>query len=243
MSEQDNCADDIEDVEKMQTDDPDTSFISRILNRKNFAVYIHSKSQHEALHKLHQIRAINGMQITVRVDATGGVARDVGPEKMLYCASTTNFKIKNQPKSTALPLTEHQYNIRHTSKDIAAWLFDFALSHATFYEYHPLLFDWLISDFSYANFHAVKGFHNLFLRDYLNMAYNWIYTKINENEFPSKLYEIVKIRMCYTHLMHTFADNCKRHYGTLNRKQLPHSRVILEILGSMIQESDYSKIE
>lgn len=49
--------------------------------------------------------------------------------------------------------------------------------------------------------------------------------------------------MCETHIMKTFADICRRHYGkTSKNKQLPQSKIVLEILASLIKASDYSAI-
>ena len=51
---------------------------------------------------------------------------------------------------------------------------------------------------------------------------------------------MVKLRMCYTHLIHTFALMTKRLYGKNKNKQLSHSKIILEILGTMTKATDYS---
>lgn len=94
------------------------------------------------------------------------------PNPWLYYALVVDVKILNDINSTPLLLSE-QHNIHHTPKEISAWFFDYLTSHASFYEDHPLLFDWLVTDFSYANFHAIlKAFNSLSLKEYSNMAYS-----------------------------------------------------------------------
>ncbi len=236
LSQQDKDIDDLEDVIKMQTTDRNTNFISEVLDRKNPGVYIRSKSQHDILHKLHIKREIDGTPIVLRMDASGGIARDIDNHKILYHALAVNTSIDLDKSSTSLPLTE-QYNCRNTSKDIAKWLFDFELGHSEYYEDHPVLADYIVSDFSYANFHAVlKAFNGITLANYLNLAYSWLH----EIKFPTQFYHLVKIKMCYTHLMKTFAEMLRRLYGKPSKiKQHKHCRVIMEILGSIIKAEDY----
>lgn len=242
LAEQDKCKDDYEDVLAMITDNPDTNFISNVLCRKKLAVYIHSKSQHTILHKLHCKREQTGIPITARIDATKNIARSLKDVigQFLYYALTINVTIKTDRHSTAFPLTE-QYNVRHNSKDIAMWLKDFILSHHAWYDNPPLLIDFIISDFSYANFHGILlAFNSISLSKYLNTAYEWVMHKIQEGDFPDGYSLMVKIRMCFTHLMHTYAEMCKRHYGkTKDNKQVKASKIILEILGSMIKATNY----
>lgn len=227
----------------MQSKDKNTNFISKILNTQNFATYIHSKSQHALLNKLHKKRAKDGVPIIGRVDATGDIARNVTDEKLLYYALTVNVKILHDKKSTPLPLTE-QYNIRHSSESISEWLFNFNAAHHSWHENPPLIFDFLISDFSYANFHAIQlAFNKTTLRSYLQICYDWILHKMKTNEFPSDFHKYVKIRMCYTHIMHTFGDMIRRHYGSSESgAQLPQNRVLLEILAAMIKTTEYNTL-
>lgn len=171
LSKQDNSTDDLEDVISMQTTDSKTNFISEVLPRKNPGVFIRSKSQHDILHKLHIKREVDGTPIVLRLDGSGDIARDIDHLRLLYHALTVNLAIAADKSSTSLPLTE-QYNSRNTSKDIAKWLFDFTLGHSEYHENHPALADYIISDFSYANFHAVlKAFNGKTLANYLNLVY------------------------------------------------------------------------
>lgn len=120
-------------------------------------------------------------------------------------------------------------------------MFDFILCHSAFYEDHALLFDWLVSDFSYANFHAILlAFNGQSLKSHLNLAKTWLDYKAKHGQFPESFLKVVKIRMCYTHLMHTFAEMCKRLLGKHENKQLPQSRIILEILAAMIRTTEYT---
>lgn len=49
--------------------------------------------------------------------------------------------------------------------------------------------------------------------------------------------------MCYTHIMHTFGEMTRRHYGTTSSKsQLPESRIIWEVLGSLQKATNYAEI-
>lgn len=243
LQKQDRSSDDIDDVEKMRSVNPKENFISKTLSRNRFAVYIHSKRQHDVLHKLHQIRSLYGIQIVGRTDASGGIARDLPCGSPLYYALTVNPRIRDDKYSTPLPLSE-QFNVSHTSADIAACYFDFILSHSSSYEDHPLLFDWMVTDFSYENFHAIlKAFNSISLKRYLNLAKNWIDHKLKNGEFPEDFLLLVQIRMCYVHLMHTFALMTKRLYGKNKNKQLPQSRIILEILATMIKATDYLVIK
>lgn len=227
----------------MRTDDRTTNFISNTLSRKQFAVYIHSKRQHDVLHKLHLLRPIHGIQIVGRLDASGNIASDIEAGTLLYHALTSNIRIKDDKDTTPLPFSE-QFNVNNKSTDIARWLFDFVLSHASFYEDHPVLFDWMVTDFSYANFHAIlKAFNSISLKEFLNLAMKWISDKQLNGKFPEDFFKMVKVRMCFTHLMHTFAHMTKRLYGKNKNKQLPHSRIILEILATMIKTTDYLLLE
>lgn len=132
----------------MITNDPNRNIISKLLSRKQFGVYIHAKSQHE-VHKLHKKRAVDNVPITGRVDTNANFARQIKsvPGKFLYSAVTVNVKFSTDKKSTAIALCE-QYNIRHGSKDISLWLFDFYASHKALYENPPIIFDFMITDFS-----------------------------------------------------------------------------------------------
>lgn len=99
------------------------------MNRTNFGTYIHSENQMNALVKLHEKRAADGVPLVGRMDDSGGIARPLNSDdKLLYYALTTNLTVSYDKNSTALPISE-QYNTRHTSKDIAAWLFDLMSSY------------------------------------------------------------------------------------------------------------------
>lgn len=207
MSKQDAAVDDYVDLEALQTKDVKTNFISKLLSRQNFGVYIHSKDQMILFNKLHRKRSKDGVPIVGRVDASGDIARALtSGDKMLYYALTVNIRVLHDKKSTALPLSE-QFNIRHTSQDISSWLFDLVSSYQMIYDDPPLLFDYLISDFSYANFHAILlAFNRLTLSKYLNQCYEWIQYKIESGKFPDSFDIFTKIKMCYTHIMHTYGD-------------------------------------
>lgn len=231
--------DDICDVEAMQNDD-DTNFISKILSKKTFGVYVHSKSQHTILNKLHTKRAKDGVPIIAYMDASGDIARDVTDQKLLLHALVVNVIILDDKTSSPLPLTE-QYNIRQTSKAISDWLFDFKTSHQALYNNPPLLFDYIVSDFCYATFHAIQlALNSKTLKQYLQLCYMWIVYKIENGEFPESFNELVKICMCYVHIMHTFGDMTRRHFGkSSSGAQLPQSRIVLEILAAMIKTTEY----
>lgn len=165
LRQQDYASNDIDDVAAMQTTDENTNFISNIFTKGKFAVYIHSKSQHLVLHKLHKKRAIYGVPIVGRIDATGNVARDVTEAKLLLHALTVNVAILRDRKSSAVPLTE-QYNCDQSTKAVCQWLFDFVSSHHAFYDEVPLLLDYIISDFFTEtfmryNWHSIH-FHNIY---------------------------------------------------------------------------------
>lgn len=191
---QDSETDDYSDLEALQGE---TNYVSKILPRKNFATYIHSPNQMNALAKLHEKRDADGVPLIGRLDATGGIARPLNPgDKLLYYALTTNVKVSYDKHSTPLPTSE-QYNIRHTSQDIAAWLFNFISSYFAINSNPPLLFDYMTSDFSFANFHAILlAFNRLSLSQYLKMCYDWVQHKLDFEKFPVSFDQVTKIVMC-----------------------------------------------
>ena len=128
-------------------------------------------------------------------DVSGNIARDIEAGFLLYHVLAVNIRILTDTTTTPLVLGE-QFNVNNKSRDIAAWLFDFALTHASFYDDHPLIIDWIITDFSYANFHAIlKAFNKTSLKSYLNLARVWISHKLKHGDFPEDFYLIVKIKV------------------------------------------------
>lgn len=156
LSRQDSESDDFKDLEALQTKDSKTNFVSIILDRHNFGTYIHSADQIKALRKLHEKRRKDGVPITARMDASGNIARQlIEGDPILYHTLAVNTTILHDESSTTIPLTE-QYNTRNASKHIAAWLFDFLTSYYELYDDPPLMLDYLLTDFSFANFHAIQ---------------------------------------------------------------------------------------
>lgn len=91
---------------------------------------------------------------------------------MYYVLSTTFFTTANEfnrsqddQKSLEFPLTSF-ISESHDSTAIAGWLFDFWMGYEKEYPNYLQIFDTVVTNFSYANIHAILyAFNNMIIAE------------------------------------------------------------------------------
>lgn len=172
---------------------------------------MHSKIQYRVLEQYHQRKKENEEAVAF-MDATGGVAYvtpSTSTHPILYYPILINVKCDETDRyGTLIPISEC-INSGHGVIDIAGWLHNLCESFIKHNSQIIPIFDRIISDFSYANFHGVlHSFQTLRLQQYLYICYRFA---VHLTDF-SELRHLVKIQMCSTHLSNTFAEFVRRFY-------------------------------
>lgn len=213
LKSNDICIGDFEDFISLQKATEDDPYIKKV--GSPFAVYMHSSLQYKVLEAAH-VRKNEGEEIVGRVDATGGVVKvhsTTSNAPILYYPLTMELKgDPNDDTNTIYPVTE-SINSGHGVPDISAWLNDFMESFTQYNSKINPLFDRIVSDFAYANFHGVRhSFHSMRIQEYLFISYKYA-TQLNDY---SKLRTLTKIQMCCVHLSKTFTLFVKKYFPSSN---------------------------
>lgn len=156
-------------------------YISKILF-KPFEVYLHSPKQFEIMELL--IKYYPDLKLILRLDATTNLIKKPDQAEhnvLLHALTTTMYTIKD-PKnrgpsdliSTEFPLS-YYISESQESANICLWLMNFFVNYKKLYPNSKLHIEWIVTDFSWANIHAIlEACNNITIREYLNLTYNWV---------------------------------------------------------------------
>lgn len=238
LASQDKDEDAIEDLKKRMLDERMVNNISlyNLTIMPSFCIHSLSKNQIHVIKKLQILKNQKNSELRINLDATGTVCKlPKDNEGVMYLyAIVINIKNADGVSSMNFPLSEMITNL-HTSYNIKLFL-SFFKHELELYNLSWPCFEHIITDFSKALINGVSlGFNDMKLINYINLNYEWL-----EGKNLERKNELIKIHLCYSHLVKNFLKIIKKHYGK-NDKIVIYK--ILIILKYIMNENNYIKIK